>query len=390
MKRFTIILAALGLGRLAVGAPECCPDGDLFGTGAGGAEALALTELQMKNLGLRTAAAGEQEFESSMFALGHIEAIPKQQAAVSSRISGRVAVLAVNPGENVKKGEELLRIESRQAGNPPPVITLNAPIDGTICELDVRTGDPVEPDRRLMDVTDLRDVMAVAQVFEHQAGSLRPGMKARIRVPAFPDEVFPGELVRLGTEVNRDNGTIDAVFQIANPDLRLRPGMRAEFSILTDSRSNVLSIPREAVLGDVGNSFVYLADYEQAGVFHRTPVETGLRNDRRVEVISGLFPGDEVVTTGAYSLQFAGGASSSLKDAMDAAHGHAHGPNGEELDGEGEEVAGRGAEHDHEGGESSALASSSGEASIPLVAGGAALLAFALGVLIGRGTRKNA
>ena len=54
-------------------------------------------------------------------------------------------------------------------------------------------------------------------------------------------------------------------------------------------------------------------------------------NDRFVEIVSGLLPADEVVTRGAYSLSFAGGGSVSLKEALDAAHGHEHAADGSEL-----------------------------------------------------------
>ncbi len=84
---------------------------------------------------------------------------------------------------------------------------------------------------------------------------MKPGQKARIRVPAFPDKTFVGELQRVGTSVDREAGAIDAIFRIENTDLVLRPGMRAEFSIVTDARKNVLSVPREAVLGDHGKPF---------------------------------------------------------------------------------------------------------------------------------------
>jgi len=73
-------------------------------------------------------------------------------------------------------------------------------------------------------------------------------------------------------------------------------------------------------------------------------------NDRFVEITSGLFPADEVVTRGAYSLSFAGASSVSLKEALDAAHGHEHAADGSELTDEQRakqhEAVG---DHDHEG-----------------------------------------
>lgn len=58
----------------------------------------------------------------------------------------------------------------------------------------------------------------------------------------------------------------------------------------------------------------------------------GEQNDTHVEVIAGLFPGDEVVTRGSYALSFAGsGSGMSLKEALDAAHGHEHNEDGSEM-----------------------------------------------------------
>ena len=57
----------------------------------------------------------------------------------------------------------------------------------------------------------------------------------------------------------------------------------------------------------------------------------GAQNESSAEVLSGLFPGDVVVTKGAYSLLFAGGGGISLKEALDAAHGHEHNEDGSEI-----------------------------------------------------------
>jgi hypothetical protein len=107
--------------------------------------------------------------------------------------------------------------------------------------------------------------------------------------------------------------------------------MRAEFSIVISKRNNVVSVPRAALQGDIANRFVYVRDFELPNAFVKTPVQVGEMNDRFVEITKGLFPADEVVTRGAYSLSFAGASSVSLKEALDAAHGHEHAADGSEL-----------------------------------------------------------
>ena len=302
------------------------------------------------NLRLAFAAAEPRVFEETVFALGRVEAAHASQAAVSSRISGRVVGLAAHLGEHVEADAELVRVESRQAGDPPPVVALRSPIAGTITACAIHLGDPVEPDTALLEITDLSSVEAVARVPEASSGRLRLGARARIRLAAFPDETFTGELVRLGVAADTANGTLAAHFRLANPEGRLRPGLRAEFAIIVASRPEVLSVPREAVQGEgAGPRHVFVKDFDLPDAFLKTPVVLGASNDRHVEIVSGVFPGDEVVTRGAYSLSFAGGGGLSLKEALDAAHGHEHAADGSELPKGGAakpaEAAGHG--HDH-------------------------------------------
>lgn len=305
------------------------------------------------NLRLETAAAEPREFEETVFALGRIEPRPGATAAVSSRISGRVVALAVQPGDVVAANAELVRVESRQAGDPPPVIALRAPLAGTVTALDVHLGDPVGPDRALLEITDLAEVDAVARVPEHDAGRIRAGTTARIRLAAFPGEVFTGKLVRLASAADTASGTLSAHFRLANPDGRLRPGLRAEFSIVIASRADVLSVPRTAVQGEGGTRFVFAKDFELPNAFLRSPVVLGASNDQFVEILSGLFPGDEIVTRGAYSLAFAGGGGVSLKEALDAAHGHEHAADGSELPKNGAHASADDSDHEHGADESS-------------------------------------
>jgi len=292
---------------------------------------IVLDEIGVKNLRIETVVVEETDFEETAFALGRIDEIPENHAVVSSRISGRVIGLDFKEGETVERGQVLVRVESRQPGNPPPVIELKAPIGGLVVESHIRIGEPVEPDKELLDISDLTEVLAIARVPENQASKLKPGSKAHIRVAALGDQALEGEMIRFGTSADRESGTIDAIFKVANPGLKMRSDMRAEFSITLKKRANVLGVPRAALQGDTAKRFVYVKHFDLANAFIKAPVQVGEMNDRFVEIVSGLLPADEVVTRGAYSLSFAGGGSVSLKEALDAAHGHEHAADGSEL-----------------------------------------------------------
>lgn len=321
---------------------------------------IVLDEAGVNNLRIETVEVEETVFEATIFSLGRIEVIPANVAAVSSRISGRVVDLLVSSGDMVKAGDAVAKIESRQPGDPPPVISLTAPLGGLVTHVDVRLGDPVDPENPLLEITNLDEVYAIARVPEHQAGLMPSSTKAHIKVAALPNEEFEGELLRFGTSADKESGTIDAIFRLKNPGALLRAEMRAEFSIVMGRRENVISIPRAALQGEASNRFVYVKDFDLPNAFVKTQVQVGEMNDRFAEITSGLFPADEVVTQGAYSLSFAGASSVSLKEALDAAHGHEHAADGSELTPEKAaemEAAkgGKGSEHGHDEGGVSTL-----------------------------------
>lgn len=291
-----------------------------------------LDETGVKNLRIETVAAEETTFEETAFALGRIRVAPGHRAVVSSRISGRAVEVNAHIDTLIKKGETALTVESRQPGDPPPVIKLAAPIDGLVSAVNIAPGQPIEPDASLIEVLDLSTVHAVAAVPEHLAGKLKRGQQARIRVAGAGDREYLATIAHFGAEADSATGTIEVAFHVDNPDLLLRPGMRAEFSIITGKRENVISIPRAALQGEASNRFVYVKHFDLPNAFNKTPVQVGAMNDRFVEIVGGLFPADDVVTRGAYSLSFAGGGSGiSLKEALDAAHGHEHAEDGSEL-----------------------------------------------------------
>ena len=293
---------------------------------------IILDEIAVKNLRIQTQEAEERDFETTVFAIGRIEEIPSSRSVLSSRIAGRVTALNAFEGDTVEAGEVLAIVESRQMGDPPPSVELKAPQGGLVVASHVRLGQPVEPSAELLDISDRSKLWAVAKIPEQEAAQVAIGTAARIHIPALGDEVFEAELTRFGVEADREAGTIEAIFELDNVDGKLRPGMRAEFSVVLDSQPFVLSVPRTAIQGDPASRVVFVKDYELPNAFIRVPVTLGGENDAYVEVLNGVFPGDEVVAQGSYALSFVGGGSGmSLKEALDAAHGHAHAEDGSEL-----------------------------------------------------------
>lgn len=328
-----------------------------------------LTEQGVKNLGLETVMAEASDFEKTTFALGRTEAIPDKRAVLSSRIPGRIVENRLKIGTYVEKGEKLLLLESRQPGDPPPSIWLTAPVAGTVISMNTALGAPVEPSDTLGEIADLSTIYLIATLPQSTAGQIVQGTQAKIHFPLRPDKEYIGTLLKyaacgcpdpacaLGQNLSTQSenkevtnlNTAGVIFTLENPDNQIRPGMNAECSIIMEKRSSVLSVPREAIQGSPSNRHVYVKHMTIPFAFDRVNVQTGMSNKDHVEILDGLFPGDEVVTRGSYSLGFAGsGGGPSLKDAMDAVHGHEHNEDGSEPSADQKAAAEAGGDHGHE------------------------------------------
>ncbi len=326
---------------------------------------IVLDEIGVKNLRIQKAQVEKSDFESTFFALGITEAMPEKRSQLSSRIPGRVVETHLKVGAYVTKGEKMLLVESRQPGDPPPSVWLTAPASGTIVSTGTVLGAPVEPSDTLAHIADLQTIFGIATLPQNIAGKIKQGTQARVHFPTRPDLEYtatlwnfaacacPDPACALGQDVsisssNKDSlnhGSAAVVFTIENPDNRLRPGMNAEFQIILNQRTNVLSIPRSALQGEPSDRHVFIVDSSLPNAFVKTPVQIGEINDRLVEIIAGVSLGDEVVTQGAYSLGFVGSGNVSLKEALDAAHGHEHAADGSELS---DDESNQDDDHDHE------------------------------------------
>lgn len=299
---FVIILALQPAARLLAHAGhDKAPGEDNAGPLTG---PITITPEAAKNLGLKIETADLRTLEKTLSALGHVEVDPARVVSLTSRISGRVTRLAVNEGDQVARGDFLLEIESRQVGDPPPRIELKASIGGTVLDRHVFTGDSVEPDAHLLKIADLSSLYVVARIYEGQIAQIQPNQKVRVRAEAYPDQTFEGTVEGHTAQLDPETRTLGVRVRVANPKLRLLPNMRATLAIVTAEADSVIAVPLSAVLGEAGNLFVFVQDDKDPQTFLRTPVVVGQRDDRYVEIVEGVLPGANVVTTGNYQLQY--------------------------------------------------------------------------------------
>lgn len=267
------------------------------------ARGVTLSALAQRNLGLRTVEVDIGTIDQIMTSFGHVEANPEAVYQISTRTSGNVIKVLVNEGEAVEEHELLAVIESRKVGNPPPHIQVYATRSGIVTDRHVFMGEPVEADKTLFTLIDLLNVLVKAHVYEADTTRVRLGQEARVYTQAYPGEAFVGVVERIGGQIEEETRTLPVWIRVKNPALRLRPYMRARIALISGKAVQGIAIPREAVLEESAEGpFVFV----QEGEFFKLQLVTlGSRDDRSVEIIQGLLPGDQVVVEGNRSLEFA-------------------------------------------------------------------------------------
>ncbi|MBV8603740.1 MAG: efflux RND transporter periplasmic adaptor subunit [Pelomonas sp.] len=171
-------------------------------------------------------------------------------------------------------------------------LTLRAPLDGQVGQLLVAERASVAKDAPVLTVVDLTALEVQMQVPESFARDLAIGMKGEISANAKP---WPGVVSAVSPEVVNNEVAARLRFDGARPDA-LRQNQRLSVRVLIDRRDNVLAVRRGSFADEQGGSYAYVL---RDGLARKVPVRLGARSLDKVEVLSGLAPGDEVVIAGA-------------------------------------------------------------------------------------------
>ncbi len=280
----------------------------------GGGGPIKLTKEQQAAIGLKTAQAQLRDIDSVLMLNGTVKLDPNLHAHVSTRIEGRIEKLYAKVGDKVEKGQKLAEIQSRQIGNPPPVVTIEAIVSGMINDRSVTLGESVEPNKELFHIIDLSEVIVEAEVYEEDVGKVTLDQVARVRVLGYPDDTFEGKITFVGLELDPEKRTLPVWIAVKNPDWKLRPDMFAKAAIILARNEGVLAVPKEAILEAQGEKFVLT---QTGDTFNRMDVKTGVEDDNFVEIQEGLIPDDVVVTIGkqeVYTTWLIGGKKVTAKD----------------------------------------------------------------------------
>jgi membrane fusion protein, heavy metal efflux system len=183
------------------------------------------------------------------------------------------------------------------------ILIVPSPISGRIVARNAAPGLYVQPGNTPAPYTlaDLNTMWMVANVIEIDAPAYRLGQPVEVRVPAFPDEVFRGNVTTLGLNIDPNTHRQMVRSVIDDPLHKLRAGMLASFTIETESPRSSVAVPSEAIVREGDGTMTVWVTTDQRR-FERRTVKIGLEQDGWRQILAGLSLGEQVASTGAIFL----------------------------------------------------------------------------------------
>lgn len=296
-----------------------------------------VTAERQQLIGVKTAPVARGTAGGEVRATALVQVDETRQVHIHSRLMGWVERIYVNAvGQRVRRGEPLYSLYSQELyatqveylrarktapelavaarrrfelwnvpddqvrlieqKGPQRAIVFRSPIDGTVLEKNVLLGHAVDPQMPLYVIADLSRLWVIADVYEYEAPAIRPGAHAVVEVQGLFEPVH-GTVDYVYPTVDPVSRTVKVRIVVDNSDGRLKPGMYATAVLSTPPRE-ALWVSREALIDTGQRQIVYLA--LEGGRFRPVEVRAGRIVDDKVEILSGLREGEQVLVSAQF------------------------------------------------------------------------------------------
>ena len=185
-------------------------------------------------------------------------------------------------------------------------VTIRAPLSGFVLSRDAVQGQSVDAAHVIATIGDLDQVYFLGRLFEKDLARVRTGAATEVRLNAYPSEVFDGKIETIGRQIDPAARTVTARILVRNHGDLVKVGLFGTARVVigaADARTSRVVVPLAAVtrVADKDVAFVRQPD----GDFELHPVTVGRSAAGRVEILSGLRAGEQVVVDGVFTLKSA-------------------------------------------------------------------------------------
>jgi multidrug efflux pump subunit AcrA (membrane-fusion protein) len=229
---------------------------------------------------------------------GNIKA--QDEAIVYPKVSGKIIEKVKIEGSAINKGETLAYIDRDEVGLKFEKAPVESPLSGVVGRVYVDIGENVTAQTSVALVINMDKVKIDLDVPEKYLPRVSQGLEAQIRVDAYPEEEFSGQVTKISPVIDLETRSAPIEITVDNPKHRLKSGMFAKVRLILREHKNVPVILKEAVMGKEPNLYVYIVENNQAIL---RKITLGLRQGPYFEVREGLRQGDRVVIMGQQRLR---------------------------------------------------------------------------------------
>lgn len=288
----------------------------------------------------------KENFKKKISAYSYMDFAEQNQKIISGRFNGRIEKLFVSKtGDPIERGQalfeiyspELIQAESeyliaRNNRNRPneynPLVEMaakkrlslygytneqisvldtsktasltfifHAPLSGTVVEKNIQDGVYINEGQALYKVADLSLLWNIAEVHEQDLAFINVGDAVKVKMNAYPDEIFEGKIDFVYPIVNPQTRTVKIRSEFSNSKGKLKPQMFGEL-FLERNFENQLIIPEDAVLRTGRRNIVWVKSHDTA--FEQREVILGMKSGGYFQILSGLNEGEEIVKNGGF------------------------------------------------------------------------------------------
>jgi len=313
-----------------------------------------------QNMGVRTALVEKGSLVHTIRTYGHVTYDETRTAFISPKVNGWIEKLYITfTGEKVTAGQPLFEIYSPELvsaqeaylnairtdrpmggsnktflesarrrlkyfdmddleikaietlGSVKKTIMIRSPVTGVVTEKNAIEGGYIKSGTTIFRVADLSRVWVEAHIYEYELGWIHQGEPAEIDLPYLPGRVFTGRVTFIYPYLQQKTRDVVIRLEFDNPEMILKPDMYADVRIQTPVQEDGIHIPDESVIRSGKRNVVFVD--KGNGLFSPRNVILGKAlDDGRIEILSGLAPGERVVISGQFLLD----SESRLKEAV--------------------------------------------------------------------------
>jgi Cu(I)/Ag(I) efflux system membrane fusion protein len=187
--------------------------------------------------------------------------------------------------------------ELEKAGKPNIRLPIYTPLSGVVIEKMVQQGQYVNTGDVLFNIADLSTVWVEVEVYENEFPNVHVGQRVEIRSQSFPGRPFTGRVSYIYPFLDPKTRTVKVRVAMPNPGMKLKPDMFVN-AVIKSPLGSAIVLPVTAVI-DTGSRKVVWVE-TSPGMFEPRDVQVGQQTDDKIQILSGINPGDKVAVSGGY------------------------------------------------------------------------------------------